>query len=423
MVLGDDVDGGYVTDGRLIQGLTGNLGQFGHLVVEPEGTECVCGARGCLTMYAGARGIEASTSRELRRTPAAIVERTGIMVARACATIGAMLDVTEIVLGGVVPSVMGEPFFEALARELDQRSGLAHLEHMRVRGVSTGRIGPLVAAAAVAAPARRRAAVDVRRRASSAARSRRIRRRGTLAGMRPTYSAEADAYRQKVQAFLAEQLPAGWAGIGALDGDELTQFVTEWRATLYERRVPRARLAGRVRRRRTDRARAGDPRRGVRQGGRADRWPERRVQHPDARQHPAAAGHRRAEGALPAPHPARRRHLVPGLQRAERRLRPVERRPPGRARRRPVGAQRPEDLDVGRPPRRPHLHPRPHRPRRPEAQGHLVPARRHATAGHRGAPDQDDLGRERVQRGLLHRRRVPEGQRRRRRRTTAGGWR
>lgn len=150
MVLGDDVDGGYVTNGRLVQGLTGNLGQFGHLLVEPEGMECPCGAKGCLTMYAGARGIEASTSRELRRTPAAIVERTGIMVARACASIGAMLDVKEIVLGGVVPSVMGEPFFEALARELDQRSGLAHLEHMRVRGVSTGRIGPLVAAAAVA---------------------------------------------------------------------------------------------------------------------------------------------------------------------------------------------------------------------------------------------------------------------------------
>lgn len=52
--------------------------------------------------------------------------------------------------------------------------------------------------------------------------------------MRPTYSEEADAYRQKVQAFLAERLPPTWAGIGALDGDELTTFVTEWRATLYE---------------------------------------------------------------------------------------------------------------------------------------------------------------------------------------------
>ena len=52
--------------------------------------------------------------------------------------------------------------------------------------------------------------------------------------MRPTYSAEAEAYRQKVQAFLAEKLPSNWAGIGRLEGDALTNFVTEWRGTLYE---------------------------------------------------------------------------------------------------------------------------------------------------------------------------------------------
>jgi glucokinase len=157
MVLADDVDGGFVSGGRLAQGLTGNLGQFGHLVVEPDGAPCACRAAGCLTMYAGARAIEASTNRELRRTPAAIVERTGIMVARACASIAAMLDVTEVVLGGVVPSVFGDPFFEALGRELEQRSGLGHLARLRVRGVSPGRIGPLVAAAAVA---RERLATD-----------------------------------------------------------------------------------------------------------------------------------------------------------------------------------------------------------------------------------------------------------------------
>jgi hypothetical protein len=47
------------------------------------------------------------------------------------------------------------------------------------------------------------------------------------------YSADADAYREKVQAFLAEKLPSGWSGIGALDGDELDRFVTDWRQTLY----------------------------------------------------------------------------------------------------------------------------------------------------------------------------------------------
>jgi glucokinase len=150
IVLGDDVDGAFVTNGRIAQGLTGNLGQFGHLLVEPEGAACACGALGCLTVYAGAAGIQASTNRELRRTPPAIVERTGIMVARACASVAAMLDVSEIVLGGVVPSVFGEPFFEALGREFEQRSGLPHLESLLIRGVGSSRIGPLVAAAAIA---------------------------------------------------------------------------------------------------------------------------------------------------------------------------------------------------------------------------------------------------------------------------------
>ena len=52
--------------------------------------------------------------------------------------------------------------------------------------------------------------------------------------MQPTYSPDAEAYRQKVQAFLAERLPATWGGIGQLEGEALTEFVTQWRATLHE---------------------------------------------------------------------------------------------------------------------------------------------------------------------------------------------
>src|SRR4029078_6737353 len=57
---------------------------------------------------------------------------------------------------------------------------------------------------------------------------------GYRSSMDPTYSAEADAHREKVQAFLAEKLPSGWGGIGKLDGEELTTFVRDWRKTLYE---------------------------------------------------------------------------------------------------------------------------------------------------------------------------------------------
>lgn len=52
--------------------------------------------------------------------------------------------------------------------------------------------------------------------------------------MNPTYSAEADSYREKVQAFLAEHLPSNWKGIGMLEGEALTAFVAEWRKTLFE---------------------------------------------------------------------------------------------------------------------------------------------------------------------------------------------
>ena len=48
--------------------------------------------------------------------------------------------------------------------------------------------------------------------------------------------------------------------------------------------------------------------------------------------------------------------------------------------------------------------------RRAEAQGHHVPARGHAPARRGGPPHQDDVGRLRVQRGVLHRRPCAEGQ-------------
>ncbi|MBI2703745.1 MAG: acyl-CoA dehydrogenase family protein [Actinobacteria bacterium] len=52
--------------------------------------------------------------------------------------------------------------------------------------------------------------------------------------MDPTSSAEAEAFRQKIQAFLAEHLPEGWTGIGALPGEEAEAFRVAWRAVLRD---------------------------------------------------------------------------------------------------------------------------------------------------------------------------------------------
>jgi alkylation response protein AidB-like acyl-CoA dehydrogenase len=52
--------------------------------------------------------------------------------------------------------------------------------------------------------------------------------------VQPTYSSEAEAYREKIQAFLAEHLPPDWRGIGALGAEDASAFTEEWRRTLHE---------------------------------------------------------------------------------------------------------------------------------------------------------------------------------------------
>jgi len=57
ITLGTGVGSGFVADGHLLQGKRGMAGEFGHVVVVPGGRQCSCGQRGCLEMYASARGI------------------------------------------------------------------------------------------------------------------------------------------------------------------------------------------------------------------------------------------------------------------------------------------------------------------------------------------------------------------------------
>ena len=46
MVVSTGVGGGLVVDGKLLGGEAGNAGHIGHVIVEPEGADCACGAKG-----------------------------------------------------------------------------------------------------------------------------------------------------------------------------------------------------------------------------------------------------------------------------------------------------------------------------------------------------------------------------------------
>ncbi len=55
--LGTGIGGGIVSDGALFRGANGFSAEFGHMTIVADGTECVCGKRGCWEAYASGRAL------------------------------------------------------------------------------------------------------------------------------------------------------------------------------------------------------------------------------------------------------------------------------------------------------------------------------------------------------------------------------
>ena len=52
--------------------------------------------------------------------------------------------------------------------------------------------------------------------------------------MNPNYSEQAETFRTRVQAFLAEHVPADWKGVGSMSRDDAVAFTARWRQTLND---------------------------------------------------------------------------------------------------------------------------------------------------------------------------------------------
>jgi len=58
LFIGTGIGGAIVLDGRLFVGKDGVAGEIGHMILDPNGPECPCGARGCLEQLASGTAIE-----------------------------------------------------------------------------------------------------------------------------------------------------------------------------------------------------------------------------------------------------------------------------------------------------------------------------------------------------------------------------
>ena len=97
VTLGTGIGGGVVAGGRLVVGAHGFTGEFGHMVVDPNGPPCPCGRRGCWERYASGSGLA--------------------QLARTAAVGGRLRRVLEVA-GGDPALVRGE-HVQATAREGD----------------------------------------------------------------------------------------------------------------------------------------------------------------------------------------------------------------------------------------------------------------------------------------------------------------
>jgi len=149
MVVSTGVGGGIVLDGRPLDGADGNAGHVGHVIVEPDGRECGCGARGCLEAEASGTSIAAVTGRPAEEAGPEVVERTGTLVGRGVASVANLLDLPLAVVAGSVALGFGGPFFAAAQAELDARCRLSFSTGTRIVPAGLGADGPLVGAAAV----------------------------------------------------------------------------------------------------------------------------------------------------------------------------------------------------------------------------------------------------------------------------------
>ncbi|ORA17883.1 sugar kinase [Mycobacterium asiaticum DSM 44297] len=168
MVVSTGVGGGLVLDGAPYDGRTGNAGHVGHVVVEPEGSRCACGGRGCvetvasgpsMTRWARANGWlapPAAGAKELADAASAgdalalrAFERGARALAAMIASVAAVCDLDLVVIGGGVAK-SGNLLFDPVRAALADHARLDFLAGLRVEPARLGGDAGLVGAARLA---------------------------------------------------------------------------------------------------------------------------------------------------------------------------------------------------------------------------------------------------------------------------------
>jgi glucokinase len=171
LVVSTGVGGGLIVGGALCPGPTGNAGHIGHIVAEPDGVLCACGAKGCVETAASGpailswalrqgghppSGVTVATSADVAASaragaPVALAafDRAARAVAVAVAAVTNMTEARLAVIGGGVAE-SGDLLFGPLRTHVDAFTRLTFARGVTIRPAALGQDAGLIGAAALA---------------------------------------------------------------------------------------------------------------------------------------------------------------------------------------------------------------------------------------------------------------------------------
>lgn len=150
MMIGNGIGGAIILEGKLWTGASGFAGEVGHITIDTEGLECVCGNTGCLETVASAPSIVRRARERLNRDSTSslsrlglnkdftaadvahaanegddfalmMIERTGKYIGTGVATVINLLNIERIVLGGGVMDA-GPLILNPIIQEVKRRA-------------------------------------------------------------------------------------------------------------------------------------------------------------------------------------------------------------------------------------------------------------------------------------------------------------
>jgi predicted NBD/HSP70 family sugar kinase len=178
MYMGTGIGCGIVLNDEVVRGTSGNAGEIGHIVVDPDGAPCDCGLRGCvksscIPQVLVARAVEAGVlDSSLLATDgpaiqdsfaklcaaaslgdqraADIIDNSAVLVARAVSTITNTLDVDRVVFGGPFWTCLADRYLDRIPDLVRENSATKKIHEIEVVGTGVGEdVGAIGAACLV----------------------------------------------------------------------------------------------------------------------------------------------------------------------------------------------------------------------------------------------------------------------------------